>query len=127
MNKQWIFGLGTGRCGSMSLANLLSFQKDCLISHELGGRPMLSWDGNGDLSKFLKTINSRRDRVIGDVSFYLLPYANKLLGNLTDVKFIILKRDKKATIDSYLKKSEGRNHWIDHNNTKWRSKVWDRC
>jgi hypothetical protein len=41
--KNTIIGLGTGRCGSMSLTNLLSFQGNCLVSHEIGGRPWLPW------------------------------------------------------------------------------------
>ena len=42
-NKKIIFGLGTGRCGTMSLSKLLSHQKNSIISHELGGLPWLSW------------------------------------------------------------------------------------
>lgn len=128
MSKKLIFGLGTGRCGSMTLANLLSLQDDCLVSHEVGGLPHLSWDCNErEFSSYLNKINNRPGKYSGDVSFYTLPYANILIEMSPEVKFVILKRDKKQTISSYKKKTDGRNHWIRHNGTKWKKDIWDKC
>lgn len=127
MNKRLIFGLGTGRCGSMSLANLLTYQQDCMVSHELGGAPWLSWKPSKDVNVFINKIIDRREAVVGDVSFYSLPYANILIERYGDVRFVILKRDKEETIRSYMKKTQGRNHWMSHNGSEWRLDIWDRC
>jgi hypothetical protein len=128
VSKKMIFGLGTGRCGSMSLANLLSYQKDCLISHELGGLPWLTWKPlSTSLNSFLERIMQRPERIAGDVSFYSLPYVNILMDRYDDIKFVILKRDKEETIKSYMKKTQGRNHWMSHNGSEWRLDIWDRC
>jgi len=127
VNKRLIFGLGTGRCGSMSLANLLTYQSDCLISHELGGAPWLTWEPSKSLNVFMNRIVNRRESIVGDVSFYSLPYANILMDRYDDVRFVILKRDKEETIKSYMKKTQGRNHWMLHNGSVWRLDIWDRC
>ena len=34
MKKQLIIGLGTGRCGTVSLSELLTSQKNTTVSHE---------------------------------------------------------------------------------------------
>jgi hypothetical protein len=126
--KKMIIGLGTGRCGSMSLSNLLSFQEDCLVSHEIGGRPWLPWKRDTKLfENYYNLIHSRNYEIIGDVSFYNLPYASDYLNKSQKTVFVILQRDKQDTINSYLKKTEGRNHWIVHNGSKWRLDSWDKC
>ena len=128
MNKKLIFGLGTGRCGSMTLANLLSLQDDCLVSHEVGGLPHLSWDcSEKEFVSYLNIINRRPGKYSGDVAFYTLPYTSRLIEVLPEAKFVILKRDKEQTISSYMKKTDGRNHWTQHDGTKWRKDVWDKC
>lgn len=126
--KNMIIGLGTGRCGSMSLANLLSFQSNCLVSHEMGGRPWLPWKKDKDsFDNYYRLISSRKQQFTGDVSFYNLPYAVDYLSKNEKTVFVILQRDKQDTINSYLKKTEGRNHWIVHNGSKWRLDSWDKC
>ena len=44
-----------------------------------------------------------------------------------DIRFVILKRDKKETIKSYMKKTQGRNHWMVHDGSVWSLDIWDRC
>jgi hypothetical protein len=128
MNRRYIFGLGTGRCGSMTLANLLTLQDDCIVSHEIGGYPHLSWIPNSEsLQKYLNKISVRKNKVIGDVAFYTLPYAKFILERYPDTKFVVLQRDREETINSYMKKTEGRNHWMPHNGTQWSLDVWDKC
>jgi len=126
--KTMIVGLGTGRCGSMSLANLLSFQGNCLVSHEMGGRPWLPWEKDKDsFDNYYHLITSRKQQFTGDVSFYNLPYAADYLDKNEKTVFVILRRDKQETIKSYLKKTESRNHWITHDGSKWRLDSWDKC
>jgi hypothetical protein len=126
--KKVIFGLGTGRCGTMSLANLLNFQEDCLMTHELGGLPWLPWEiSEKDFQYFFTRVLNRRQTFVGDVSLYSLPYWRKILEYNPESKFIIIKRDKSATIESYIKKTEGQNPFMKHDGTKWRHYEWDRC
>lgn len=126
--KKIIFGLGTGRCGTMSLSHLLSFQKNANITHELGGKPYLPWEKDMDkFSLFIKEIQNRSDVFIGDVSFYCLPYWEDIVNMGYDCYFIILKRDKEATIESYLKKTQGQNPFSVHDGTVWSYYDWDKC
>lgn len=127
-DKKIIFGLGTGRCGTMSLSRLLSYQENSIVSHELGGLPWLSWEKQEGLFKtFIGNIFNRQSRFIGDVSFYSLPYWKNIVNLDPKSKFIIIKRDKDETVKSYMKKTNGRNHWIQHDGSKWRKDVWDKC
>ena len=72
-------------------------------------------------------IYSTDHQFVGDVSFYNLPYANNIINDYPDVKFVILQRDRTETIRSYLKKTSGRNHWQDHKGSGFRLCPWDQC
>ena len=127
--KTLIIGLGTGRCGSMSLSKLLNLQKESKITHELEQLSRLPWEF--DRARFYQYVNfllARDESFVGDISFYLLPYVDEIRNLFPEVKFIILQRNKKETIDSYLKKTNGRNHWMHHNGGTWSiDLVWDSC
>jgi len=129
MDKQTIFGLGTGRCGTTTLSQMLTHQKSSNVSHELGGAiPFLPWKKHRpSLINFLHRIIKRKEVYVGDISFYLLPYISDIIDIFPNSKFIVLKRDKQETISSYIKKTEGRNHWMNHDGRKWNLDVWDRC
>jgi hypothetical protein len=128
MNRRFIFGLGTGRCGSMTLANLLSLQDNCLVSHEVGGVPYLPWNlDEKAIANYLKKVSFRREEIVGDIAFYLLPYAKTILERYPDTKFIVLQRDKQETVLSYDKKTKNRNHWMNHDGKKWHHDIWDKC
>jgi hypothetical protein len=38
-----------------------------------------------------------------------------------------LKRDRKATIESYLRWTARRNHWTRHDGARWKLDKWDQC
>jgi len=128
VEKKIIFGLGTGRCGTMSLANLLNFQEDCLMTHELGGLPWLSWKVNErEFQYFFKKVLNRKELFVGDVSLYSLPYWKNILKFNSESKFVIIKRDKNETISSYMKKTSGQNPFMEHDGSRWKHYEWDRC
>lgn len=128
MSKKLIIGLGTGRCGTMSLANLLNYQDDCSVSHELNGAARLPWKQSPPMfDNFINRILDRNESVVGDVSFYCLPYANFFMSQFDDVSFVILKRERQQTINSYMKKTYGRNHWVNHDGSNWKLDRWDDC
>ncbi|MBN2525071.1 MAG: hypothetical protein JXR76_01675 [Deltaproteobacteria bacterium] len=125
-----IIGLGTGRCGTVSLAALLNAQADTYVTHEFrtdGVPHALPWKFNKTLfDDSLAILNGIHARFIGDISFSNLPYVNAFLAEFEDVKFVIMKRDKQETIESYMRKTEGRNHWYAHGGNGWRlCSIWD--
>ena len=129
VDKQCIFGLGTGRCGTKSLAQLLNNQDNTICVHE--GRffsPFfkdklfkddkvalrLPWDSKNPnlLKRVLMTMLNTNKKYVGDVAFYYLPYVETLLSLLPHVKFIALKREKEKMIESFMKKTR-HNLWSD--------------
>lgn len=125
-NKKIIFGLGTGRCGTMSLSYLLNFQNNASFSHEVLSSK-LPWDVDCDIfEEALDKIKSRDKMFVGDVGSYYLPYFNNIL-KIKNSKFIILQRDKNSVIKSFMKKTRGMNHWSRHDGSRWRYSPWDKC
>lgn len=116
--KKIVIGLGSGRCGTTSLAALLG------LPHEQC--EPLPWQVNEqELLRRLSVWKSGKVRVVGDVGFYYLPYV-KLLREHADCRFICLKRKREDTIDSFMRHSAGANHWTNHDGKRWRSDPhWD--
>lgn len=126
-----LIGLGTGRCGTHSLATLLKNQESTRITHEFGDTPAVTWEVDENiLSKIIHSftrIDNQSPLFTGDVGFYHLPYVDRYIEEWKeDVKFIAIKRDANETIKSYHKWTEGRNHWQEHPNGS-KPCVWDPC
>lgn len=121
-----IIGLGTGRCGSVSLSKILKSQKDSYFTHEFNSIPR-DWERTTPFEiEFAKHISSGK-KFFGDVASYNLEITKYYLNSGIDLKAIILKRDRQKVIDSFLKKSNGRNHWMEHDGGWWRHDKWDKC
>ncbi len=127
MEKQLVVGLGTGRCGTVSLSKTLALQKDSRFTHE--SKPLLPWIfSKKDILKKLEQVMSYDNHLVGDIAFYYLPYVEFILKKYPDTKFICLQRSKEETVKSYMKKTERKNHWMDHDGTKWKKdELWDPC
>jgi hypothetical protein len=54
---------------------------------------------------------NRKGSLVSDIAFYYLPYITHIITKYPSVKVICLKRNKELTINSYMKKTPGRNHW----------------
>jgi len=130
-NGQIIFGLGSGRSGTQSLAKLLNQQPSSKVWHEKE-KWRIPWVGGEkkvihqiQLFKFL----SRFYHLVGDISFYYLPYVPLIKQHIPNVKFICLRRNKEDTIKSYAKWVSRQNFcpWIDHDGRKWSPNHWDHC
>lgn len=107
----YIFGLGSGRCGTMSLSKILSYQIKTNITHE---KIRLPWKIdiyrlNQLLSIFVH--DKTQNQFIGDVAFYYLNYIDLIIQKLNNVKFICLIRDYNEILKSFLIKTKGYNHW----------------
>lgn len=118
--KRLVFGLGSGRCGTASLAYLMSKQESTHSSHEL--HPQLPWDPSTDFLTH-KWITMDHQAHLFDTVFdsgsYFLPYVqilinswnqNSYANNRYDIRFICMKRDKKKTVSSFLKKFKKQNN-----------------
>ena len=136
MKKQLIISIGTGRSGSLSLSKFLSSQKKTRVLHEgrLDShkiRKLIKWKHDEDeLFKWLDFLINYDNQInyIGDTGMYYLTYIEKIIERYPDVKVIGMIRKKEAVINSFLKKTEGRNHWYKHDGGKWKfDKKWDDC
>jgi hypothetical protein len=121
-----IIGLGTGRCGSVSLSKILSSQEDSYFTHEFGAIPR-RWSRVTEFEKeFEKHIQSGKS-FFGDVASYNLELSKHYLKSGIDLKAIILKRERSEVIRSFCSKAKDRNHWMDHDGNWWSHDDWDKC
>ncbi len=126
MKKQFVFGIGTGRCGTSSLRALLDLQSSAKFHHEM--RPLTKWENDlTSVREKAAALASLTETFVGDAAFYYLPYVPYLINEL-NARIVCLKRNKADTVDSYLKWTKGRNHWISHRGWRWRlDPEWDSC
>lgn len=123
-----VFGIGSGRCGTATLARLLDSQEGAEVGHERPG-PALSWSGAEEVVDQVLDwcADSAPGSLIGDVGFYYLSYFQHILRRFPTARFPVLKRDRQQTIASYLNKAGGRNHWMEHDGRRWHWDRWDHC
>ena len=119
--------MGTGRCGTMSLAKVLAAAgRPC--THELDGEAVVHWYGDWRKVKNLVTYRCALPSVVSDVSLWWLPYVPQLRSLSSKIKFVALKRDKFETVDSFLEKTgytnEAQAHWCSD---PPRPHPWDKC
>lgn len=147
MTGKIIIGLGSGRSGTASLANLLDRQENSLCFHELNPscvahdetpRPILNtieeFDTivrGGDTSRlsvdlsrppsvqqYSRLCDMPSVDIIGDVAHYYLQYVDAISALNTTTSFVCLRRDREETVQSWMKKTEIK---------RWRSrKISDR-
>lgn len=104
--KKLIIGLGSGRCGTVSLYRLLNFQKDSSFNHE--SRPIVPWIFNKKIiDNKLEILLNKNKKYVGDVSSSYLNYVEYILKKVPSARFVVLKRNREEVITSFMK------------NTKW--------
>lgn len=125
MSRVVVFGLGTGRCGTSSLASLLDAQAGAYVTHEMS--PILPW--NVDAEAVESRVNALVDRgvdISGDVSSTYLPHVETILSVFPSAKFVCLERPKAEVVESFSAKTGQRNHWMNHDGREWTpDPVWD--
>jgi len=128
--KQIVIGLGTGRCGTLSLARFLNIQEGAEITHERAGYH-IGWNGSEEkIAKFLEEVSISDTfnlNLVGDVGFYYLSYVEFILNRYPKTKFICLQRDCLETVTSYMHKTSNVNPWQLHDGIDWRRHNWDHC
>jgi len=96
-----VIGMGSGRCGTRSLAEMLNNHSEISCTHE---KHILLWMINTiDANKAIEKIFAGSNKEIsGDVGYYWLNYTHFLV-NKYDAKIVCLKRDKDAVVRSFMK------------------------
>lgn len=102
-----VIGLGSGRCGTMSLWGLLDLQVNSYVTHEALPMP---WNRNPDVyEEMFSRLFSRDADIIGDSGYYWINYVEDLLQPKPDTRFICLKRNRDEVIKSMWNHSRGLN------------------
>lgn len=121
-----VLGLGTGRCGTKSLARLLNAQPGFSVTHE--ARPILPWQGTQHgLESKIARMWGRKGRAVGDVCFSYLPYIERAFRTFPNLVAVCMQRQREATVQSLMRKTVGRNHWGIHGPDDRRDARWDAC
>ena len=180
-DRRIVIGLGTGRSGTASLTSLIDRQHGGMCFHEMNpacavfsGNPQAQLNAVSEFRQILLGGDRRKlaidysrpssvasyerlqalpeVRLIGDIAFYYLNYVGDILELVPECLFVCLRRDRKQTVQSWLKKSTiGRwpslwwgdritswltrmplhteyNFWQEHDGTVWKKDpVWDSC
>lgn len=175
-----IIGVGSGRCGTRSLGSFINLQPGTVCFHEINPAAM-TWDSTpqpvlsmvrefsdvlagGPRQLTIDYASPHRDRpldrlrslpavhTIGDIASYYLTYVPMLADLRGDIVFPCLRRDRSATVRSFVDKlrtastrrralglrlkslvdgepyTTHRNHWAKHSNGHWaRDSLWDKC
>jgi hypothetical protein len=130
MSTKVIIGLGCGRCGTLSLAQLFAYQPNVRATHEAFIFP---WKMNKP--EFRQNFESlRRGRmkimkqhieyankpgnIISDTASWYLNYV-PFLSNNYDAKFICLERDFDETVESWFAKAKVTWHFMETDCEHW--------
>ena len=121
-DKRLIFGIGTGRCGSVSLSTLLDRQASSNVSHE---KWLMPWECDYQLlNEHLSNITTGAGNsvVVGDVGSYYLPYVQEIIEQFPNTKFVCMKRDIRLCIDIMMVKHGRLNMFQDDDSppNSWR-------
>lgn len=120
-----IIGLGTGRCGTVSLKHLLAMQPHTQATHETMLLPHKY--NEHKYVQYTKKLYNRKSRIAADVALWNLPYVTTILAEYPSTKFICLKRDKEETVQSFMRKTRDlRNHWTRFDSEYWDDDKWSR-
>jgi hypothetical protein len=129
-----ILGIGTGRCGTHTLAQILSRQPDARVTHE--ERPLLPWsaeDGGALIrERMARWGRTRIEGLVGDVASFYLPYVEEALGAEPEVRVVCLKRPREEVVQSFCRWLDTvhplpTNHWAQEPGAGWHhDPVWTR-
>jgi hypothetical protein len=111
-----VLGIGTGRCGTASLAALLNGQEDSSVSHEV--RPLLPWNTDDRSTLVVQRINNflrRRKSAVGDVASSYLPYIETFIAQVPEIRIVCMRRDRSEVIASFRRLMDRKFHGnVDH-------------
>lgn len=121
-----VLGLGTGRCGSTTLAGILSMVDGAISTHE--NPPLVFWEPLQRQVQFhLKRfrVMSRYFPLVFDCSHWWLNALDAVLDAFPHGRAIGLCRDTEACVRSFMEVTEKLNHWVPPYNHIWQHDRWD--
>jgi hypothetical protein len=103
-------GIGTGRCGTVSLARIIGGCRNTHVTHE-NPATRSPWERPDEtaLQAFIEHASwgLREGLCIGDVALYWLPHIDRIKDAFPDLRVICLRRDRTATVKSFERKCPG--------------------
>ena len=101
MKQYIILGIGTGRCGTGSLARVLNQQPDAVCSYD--EPPLLPWKRSDDGQRMLRERFARfrlhaAKGILGDVARFYLPYVEDAIAVEPDVRIVCLRRPREEVV-----------------------------
>lgn len=109
--RRVLIGLGTGRCGTLSLSMLLNSQPHAHVTHE-AFKYRLDWYADSDsIRTKLGAILERSGHLVGDVHSTWLPHVRVILEHVPECRLICLKRPRQEVISSFVAWVGTDNHW----------------
>jgi hypothetical protein len=125
-----LLGIGSGRCGSTSLAAMLSMVEDSCCTHE--NPPLLDWAPEDAQLKFhIRRFKLLADHysLVADVSHWWLNALDVFFESFPTSKVVGLFRDVDECVESFMNiKGHGRrsfNHWAMDGHGTWIPHRWD--
>ena len=124
-NINLVIGLGTGRCGTWSLYQLLNAQKGCYCFHEGLGFPwkpdlLMFWR---KLYRMINTELAGRTekglKVISNVGWFWINYIPEMMNHVKNPKFICMTRPRQEVVESFEAYMPTINHWTDMKSRHW--------
>jgi hypothetical protein len=103
-------GIGSGRCGTVSLARIVGGCANTLVSHE---NPAFRspWDRRDEAAMEAFVTHASWGQAnglcVGDVALYWLPSVERIREEFPGLRVICLRRDKRATVESLGRKCPG--------------------
>lgn len=96
VQQRIVLGIGSGRCGTLSLARVLSRQPGVMVSHE--DPPLLPWERDPDnrvlRERFARWRRTRQAAIVGDVASFYLPYVAEAIGLELAIRIVCLVRSR---------------------------------
>lgn len=111
MAQRLILGMGSGRCGTFSLMQVLNRQPETRVTHE--EPPLLPWRGEPQRSalraRLARMRRTRGEALVGDVGSFYLQYAEEAIALEPEVRIVCLKRPREEVVESFCE-------WLDRTN-----------
>src|SRR2546423_307998 len=126
--RRILLGIGSGRCGTRSLANLLNRQPGTQVTHE--EPPRLPWRIPHDRAMTHRL--AQIEPIVGDVASYFLPYVQQAIEYSPGIRIVCLKRPREEVIDSFCRWLDKvhplpTNHWAARPALGWHHEpIWTR-
>lgn len=135
MNQSIVLGMGSGRCGTFSLARVLGAQEGAAVSHE--EPPLLPWRAD-DAAEVIRRRFARwrcmrpGAALVGDVASSYLPYVEEVVALEPAIRIVCLKRPRDEVVESFCRWLDAvhplpTNHWAEQPAAGWyHDPLWTR-